>query len=163
MQPAQIQDVINDAQFLMLDKIQRHGISIRSSYPQDMEVTCNSTLMSLVVGNLLSNSLDAIANLEVRWLEVGAKVENGFIEIWVMDSGGGLAPAVVKGLKKNFYTTKDAGRGTGVGLTFSRQVMSNHKGEIFYDSTSENTRFILRWPLSSNLSQPESSTVRKTG
>ena len=54
-----------------------------------------------------------------------------------------------------FYTTKDVGKGTGLGLPISRSIAEAHGGHLSIDNDSPNTRFILRLPLNQSAQQTQ--------
>ena len=101
--------------------------------------------------NLLNNSYDAIQKLEERWIEIRTVANPGEIEIWVTDSGKGLSPEVVDKIFHPFFTTKEIGKGTGLGLSISRGIIQQHKGDLYYDSKSNNTSFVIRLPMAESL------------
>jgi signal transduction histidine kinase len=66
--------------------------------------------------------------------------------ITVMDNGAGIPLELQKNIFSPFYTNK--AEGTGLGLTFSRQVVEAHGGEISFDSApNQGTKFTIRLPL----------------
>jgi signal transduction histidine kinase len=145
-QKIQIQNIIDDALFLMTEKIRKQNVKMITQYKPETEICCNPALLALVIGNLLSNSLDAITEIKDPWIEVGFNETELNYEIWVKDCGPGLPAEFIERMRQPFFTTKPQGKGTGLGLSFSRKVMSDHNGAIEYDSTCSNTKFVLRFP-----------------
>ena len=67
----------------------------------------------------------------------------------VTDNGPGIPEEIQSRIFKPFFTTKDVGEGTGLGLQIvERIVCENHKGEITLDSKPGETRFRVRLPIS---------------
>jgi signal transduction histidine kinase len=62
------------------------------------------------------------------WLET--QITHDEIEIAVRDNGAGIAPDVLPQIFEPFVTTKDNGRGVGLGLAISRGIMERHNGRI---------------------------------
>lgn len=145
-QKIQLKNIFDDALFLMTEKIRKQNVAIKSNYNPDTEISCNPALLALVIGNLMSNSLDAIAEIKNPWIELGFRETANDYEISVTDCGPGLLPEFIERMRQPYFTTKPQGKGTGLGLSFSRKVMSDHMGSIDYDASCPNTKFVLRFP-----------------
>lgn len=150
-----LKNIFDDALFLMTEKIRNQNVCIKNNADEKIEIYCNPALLALVIGNLLSNSLDAITNIKEPWIELSYKEHQGNYEISITDCGPGLPAEFIERMRQPYFTTKPQGKGTGLGLSFSRKVMADHKGSIEYDSTFPNARFILKFPK--NNSQMEVS------
>lgn len=99
--------------------------------------------------NLLSNARDASHPLDE--IEVEAAQIERFIEIWVTDRGEGIKKEDQEKVLEPFFTTKDPGKGTGLGLAMVYSIVQEHGGSIeiespVYESTQSGTRFIIRIP-----------------
>ncbi len=70
--------------------------------------------------------------------------------ISVTDSGKGIPPEIVAKIALPFFTTKEPGKGMGLGLSLSTRIAADHKGALKYDASSTNTRFILELPIAQN-------------
>ncbi|MCB0369316.1 MAG: HAMP domain-containing histidine kinase, partial [Bdellovibrionales bacterium] len=67
--------------------------------------------------------------------------------IVVTDSGLGIDQKVQEKIFQPFFTTKSFGKGTGLGLGISKNLMQNQDGDLFYNQNSLNTSFIIQLPL----------------
>lgn len=99
-----------------------------------------------VLFNLIRNAGQAIG--EKGRISVNASEENGKVFIDVQDTGSGIPEDKVKMLFNPFFTTKDPGKGTGLGLFIVRQVVEKNGGRIYLKSTKvgEGTIFRLEFP-----------------
>lgn len=99
-----------------------------------------------VLINLLNNSYDEVSNIEGAWvkIEFWENSEKSFLS--VSDSGDGIPEALVDRLMEPFFTTKNSDKGTGIGLSISKGIIDKHHGKFYYDSGSENTRFVIELP-----------------
>jgi two-component system NtrC family sensor kinase len=51
-----------------------------------------------------------------------------------LDTGNGIPPETIKDIFKPFFTTKDVGKGTGLGLYISHEIIKRHRGDIYIKS-----------------------------
>ncbi|PYN81144.1 MAG: hypothetical protein DMD96_10960 [Candidatus Rokuibacteriota bacterium] len=87
-----------------------------------------------VILNLLTNAIDATPSggrVEVTTL---ARPAQGEVEIAIADSGHGIAATDRKHIFDPFFSTKEAGRGTGLGLFITAEIVREHKGRIEIES-----------------------------
>jgi len=125
-----------------------HGIDL-----QVAEVTLSQSLLgqfvplTQVLFNLLNNSYDAICDLDKKWISIAGQTTGNFFEIVVTDSGAGVPPAIKEKLFQPFFTTKPVGVGTGLGLSVAKGIMQSRGGDLLYDDSCPNTRFIMKIPL----------------
>lgn len=102
-----------------------------------------------VLFNLIRNAGQAIG--EKGRITINASEESGTVFIDVKDTGSGIPEDKVKLLFNPFFTTKDPGKGTGLGLFIVRQVVEKNNGRIYLKETrvGEGTTFRLEFPSSS--------------
>jgi two-component system NtrC family sensor kinase len=98
--------------------------------------------------NLLINAIDAIdqgpGKISIKTLNVGKNA-------WVLvtDNGVGIPPDEISRIFEPFYTTKEPGRGTGLGLSVCHQILTRHGGQILVSSQlDQGTTFTVVLPLS---------------
>ncbi len=132
---------------LCSERFKKNGIKIEVSISKDPIIYCRKIELSQVLLNLLFNSFDALDGQREKWVKITAQENNHSVEISVIDSGKGLSPEVAEKVFTPFFTTKKVGLGTGIGLSISQRIVLNHGGEIYYDPSSPNTRFVVRLPF----------------
>ncbi|HXH31378.1 MAG TPA: ATP-binding protein [Bacteriovoracaceae bacterium] len=115
----------------------------------DVMLECHSTQISQVFLNLINNALDAVCALEHRWVcvEVNISCSGQAVEFSVSDSGAGIPENIARHLLKPFFTTKEKGKGTGIGLSICKSIIESHQGKFFYQSESKHTKFGIELPL----------------
>jgi signal transduction histidine kinase len=95
--------------------------------------------------NLIDNAVDAMDGQGT--LRVTTRAEEDAIVIEVADTGPGLDPQVASRAFDAFYTTKDVGQGTGLGLDTARRiVVERHEGTIELVREGEETVARVRLP-----------------
>ncbi len=96
--------------------------------------------------NLIDNALDAMDGQGT--LRVGTRADGDDITVEIGDTGPGMPAEVAAHAFEPFYTTKDVGRGTGLGLDIARRiVVERHGGEITIDSRPGQTVLRVRLPV----------------
>lgn len=130
---------------------------------------CSPSELQQVLINLLRNAAQAMTTEEYGpppdpQIVIVLKQEAQELVIEVADNGPGMSEEVLKHIFEPFYTTKDIGRGTGLGLSVSYFIIKeHHQGTIEAESSpGEGTRFTIRLPCSQttqnrNIRQMETS------
>lgn len=136
--------VVEVLESLGLNKTDKN-FSLSVSIPEELNLRVVPILISQIISNLVSNSLEAILSEERSWIEIRAFFEDGFVYLEVIDSGKGIKSSVVPFLMKPFVTTKVTG--TGLGLSISKRLAQRHGGDLSYISDRKNTTFRLKLPI----------------
>ena len=126
------------------------GISFETGIEEEtneINIKCREVQVSQIVVNLLNNSVEAIRKDQSPWIRLDVLRDGDFLKISVEDSGNGISKEIENKIFEPFYTTKDIGVGTGLGLSISAKMARENGGELYLDSKSTNTRFILKLPI----------------
>jgi two-component system NtrC family sensor kinase len=110
-------------------------------------VQCDEDSLHQVLLNLLINARDALAlRASPRHLQIElGEAETDWVTLCVTDNGGTIPDEVRQRLFEPFYSTKGAGKGTGLGLAVSRQIIESAGGAIRLDvNYLAGARFIIR-------------------
>jgi signal transduction histidine kinase len=126
------------------------NIEVIREYDPDMpRIMARGSELNQVWTNLIDNAIDAMNGTGT--LRLITRCENNFAMVEVRDSGSGIPPDVLPHLFEPFYTTKEVGKGTGMGLDISYRIIQNHNASIDVQSKPGETRFIVRIPLNGKL------------
>ena len=98
-----------------------------------------------VLLNLMLNAADAIPGKGGR-VAIEAEADDAVVRIAIEDNGGGIAPSVRERLFEPFVTTKEPGKGTGLGLAVCRGLVEAAGGRIELAEGSAGARFVLELP-----------------
>ena len=136
-----------DSTLVMLGHQLKRGVTVVKEYdPQVPHIQAYAGELNQVWTNLISNAIDAMEGSGV--LRVGVRLDGEFVVVEIGDTGPGMAPEVAERAFEAFYTTKDVGQGTGLGLDIARRiVVERHGGEITIASAPGNTVLAVRLPL----------------
>ena len=111
--------------------------------------------LSQVVLNLISNATDAVCDQEKPWIQIRMDEEEDFLVLSVTDSGDGIPKHIADSMMNPYFTTKESGKGTGIGLAISLDIIKAHNGTLHYDDSFKHTRFEIRIPVK----QPDSKAM----
>lgn len=111
-------------------------------------IECRSVQISQVLLNLLNNAFDAVVELPERWVRLVARDLGEELLLSVVDSGPGVPREWRDRIFLPFVTTKEVGKGMGLGLSVSKGIVEAHSGALLLDPESDRTCFVVRLPRS---------------
>ncbi len=106
-----------------------------------LKIHADEQMITQVMLNLVKNAVQALEGADSAEIELSALTEKNRIVLKVTDNGEGIPPEISDEIFMPFFTTRQ--KGTGVGLSYSRQVMAMNGGRIEFDSTPGRTQFRL--------------------
>lgn len=109
-------------------------------------IECRSVEISQVFLNLINNAFDAVQSLNEKWIKIELKAQGNFLILDFIDSGSGISLEVQEKMMNPFFTTKEIGKGTGLGLTISKGVIEKYHGQLVIDNKSAHTKFTIILP-----------------
>ena len=145
-QPTQVTEGI-DSTLVMLGHKVPDGVEVVRAYAADVpSVDAFPGELNQVWTNLVDNALDAMGDSGV--LRVATRRDGDQVVVEVCDTGPGLSRDVAERAFEAFFTTKEVGQGTGLGLDIARRiVVERHGGEIVIHPEPGNTVFEVRIPI----------------
>lgn len=141
---AKVKEVLADIQLLVQQEIKTNNIDyIVSIEPESIEFHADTKLIEQVLINLIKNAIHALENCKAPMIHVKAYYnKRGRVTIQVIDNGQGILKDVLDKIFIPFFTTKP--KGSGIGLSLSKQIMRLHAGSITANSEVEKgTTFTL--------------------
>jgi two-component system C4-dicarboxylate transport sensor histidine kinase DctB len=140
---------INAALFLVERRVEQERVNYQMMVrDQDVHALCDSNRLEQVLVNLFNNALDAMADSETRALTVNVLRANGRAQIVVTDTGPGVPEEIRAHLFEPFFTTKPQGKGLGLGLAISEQIVREFGGELRAEAPEAGgARFVIVLPL----------------
>jgi signal transduction histidine kinase len=142
-----LQQVINESLELVNGRCLQGKIELEvDDVPPEIILNCRPTQICQVVVNLCNNAIDAIAECDVRWIRLKIDASDDSVVLRVVDSGPGVPENVAGKIFGAFFTTKQAHKGTGLGLNIAAGIVKEHKGELYLERGAEQTTFMVRLP-----------------
>jgi two-component system, NtrC family, sensor kinase len=170
MKPVNIHEGIDSTLMIL-----QHRIKAKSDYPEIQVikeygevplVECYAGQLNQVFMNLLSNAIDALEEEMRKERSVGSAtndrlspkigiyttiVDGDQVQICITDNGSGIPEVVQQRIFDPFFTTKPVGKGTGMGLSISHQIVTEkHHGLLQCTSQPGRTEFKIQLPIQHN-------------
>jgi len=149
LQPANLNQVVDRSLRLVQHQLDLAGIQVQSQLDPDLPpVICDAAQVEQVILALVMNALDAMPQGGNLWIVTSFSHEPDHVRIVVRDDGSGIPPEILPRIFEPFLTTKETGRGVGLGLAISHSILERHNGSIAVESEAgHGTTFtvILPW------------------
>jgi signal transduction histidine kinase len=148
--PVQRVDVrIGLQQTLVILRHRLKEIDVETDFADDLpEIEAHGSELNQVWTNIVDNATDAMDGRGSLRITAEPEPEPGGVgvRVTICDSGPGMHDVVRQRIFEPFYTTKEPGRGTGLGLHISHNVVAQHGGRIEVESEPGRTCFIVTLP-----------------
>jgi signal transduction histidine kinase len=120
---------------IMLIKPQLNSeIAIQANYGELQQTKVYPGKLSQVFVNILGNAIDAIHSMgksaKKHAISITTNEIEGIIHIEFSDTGNGIPPELISKIFDPFYTTKEVGKGTGLGMSIATSIIEEHDGKI---------------------------------
>jgi len=141
-----LNDLVEKGLAFLEPRCLKEGIRLKREIDRDLpEIVGDASQLHQVLVNLVVNAIQAMP--EGGTLTVRTSDRNGEVVLAVEDTGIGMSDEVLKQIFVPFFTTKQAGHGTGLGLAVVHGIVTAHGGTIEVESkVGEGTRFEVRLP-----------------
>ena len=93
-----------------------------------IELNIDYQLIEQVLINILKNALEVVENKENAKVKLETSVQGELVTVSISDNGAGITPEATEKIFMPFFSTKN--RGSGIGLSLSKQIMQLHGGDI---------------------------------
>lgn len=162
MKPVNVHEGIDSTLLILSNRVKlkpdRPGVEIVKEYGELPSVECYASQLNQVFMNLLANALDTLEEAEKcksseEWTpQIRIKTETtdrDRVRVSIADNGMGIPEETGDRIFDHFFTTKPVGKGTGIGLSISHQIIAHkHGGQMHHVSQpNEGTEFIVEIPL----------------
>jgi signal transduction histidine kinase len=143
--------VVNEGLYFLESRCAKEGIrlvrQLASSLP---EVTADPSQMTQVLVNTTVNAIQAMPTGGT--LTVKTQATENFVLLTIVDTGVGMDKNVMRQIFQPFFTTKDVGMGTGLGLSVVYGIITSHGGAIEVDSKlGQGTKITIKLPYEESI------------
>lgn len=144
-----IKNIVEDVTGIIMERYRINGIDFEVRYlgnSENSSLTCQHIQIAQIIVNLLNNAFDAVKNRDEKWIHLEVDDSSDQVTFSVTDSGPGIPKELQVKVFEPLFTTKEIGKGTGIGLSISLEIAKKHKGSLILDKNSKTTRFVLYLP-----------------
>jgi len=140
-----INTVVQNVQILMKDELIAQNLHLNLDIDEDITTFGNKNEFKHLFINLINNSIDAFNEHDIQTREVYIRCyeEQNIIYIEVEDNAGGVPKNIINHIFKPNVTTKAEGKGTGIGLYMSSQIVTKNNGSIKVSNTKHGALFTI--------------------
>ncbi len=150
LQEIDIHEGIEDTLTMMAYKLRDKHITVAREFSRTIpRLTAYGSELNQVWTNIIDNAIDAMSAANDRGtLTIRTWADDEDIWVELADDGPGIPEEIQSRIFEPFYTTKEVGKGTGLGLDIvHRVIVTRHRGEIKLISKPGSTRFQIRLPV----------------
>ena len=140
-----VSECVDSVQILMKDELLKNTIEVTVNTQDDFKIHGLINEFKHLFLNLISNSIDAFneKNIQKRTITINTYLNNEHKIIEFKDNANGIPAHVIKTIFKPNVTTKAEGKGTGIGLYMSSQIVQKHNGIIDVKNVENGALFTI--------------------
>jgi signal transduction histidine kinase len=136
-----LMEAVIDVLKLIDKQIKNHNISIDINGSGKTILGYKNELKQVIL-NIITNAKDALIEKNIKDAKISIFVHDNTIVI--EDNAGGIPKEIGDRIFEPYFTTKEEGKGTGIGLYISKVIIEEHfKGKIYFENTQNGVKFII--------------------
>lgn len=130
LKPVNVTDVLQDTAELLAPQLRASGAALTFPKDRDWWVTGGKLRLQQVIVNIVNNALEAMQDQDHPLIDIDVSARDDTVCIAIRDHGPGFSQGVMDQVFDAFYTTKEAGRGMGLGMSISHNIISDFGGSL---------------------------------
>ena len=145
-----LNEALTGALSLIYARAKTLNVEIRREMSPDLpRIPANRNKLQQVLINLANNSIDAMPGGGTLTIATALSAGRpGHVEVRVRDTGHGVPKEIRTRIMEPFFTTKEAGKGTGLGLALVYEIIKKHNGSLELESEEgKGTEFVILLPV----------------
>lgn len=146
------QTIIDNTLELCSEKFALNSINLVVKNCPSANLVINTAEITQVLHSLLNNAYEAVNNANNPEVRIELEVKKNFLNVKIIDNGAGIPDEVRNKIFIPFYTSKEIGKGPGLGLSIARGIIEQHGGTIYLEDKNvahQWTTFVFTLPLAS--------------
>ncbi len=144
---ASLSEILSDTLSLCGERLKSHHVALEMPIlPPSLQIECRPIQLSQVLLNLLNNAFDAVEKVPEKRISVEVEELPNSIRIKISNSGPPIPTPLRERIMQPFFSTKEPGKGSGLGLSISKGIVETHQGRLDLASDPDQTTFIVTLP-----------------
>lgn len=129
-------------------KLKKANINVNDEYDDTTpQIRAMPGELNQVWTNIIDNAIDAMTVNGKGQLTITSKHDSKFVKVFIKDDGPGIPEAIKDKIFVPFFTTKEMGKGSGLGLDVVSRIMMQHNGAVKVQSAPGATEFEICFPI----------------
>jgi signal transduction histidine kinase len=147
-QMVDIHSGIRNTLIMLTHKLRKGNINIIEHYDDSIpKIRAFPGELNQVWTNLIDNAIDAMEVNSKGNLEITSRHDTRFVKVYIKDDGPGIPKEIQENIFAPFFTTKEMGKGSGLGLDVVSRIMLQHNGSVKVKSEPGATEFEICLPI----------------
>ncbi len=130
----------------------KNKVEVHRNFGDVPSIYCSPSQINQIFLNLITNAADAIE--DSGEIAVTTWVEDDTVKIKISDTGAGIPEELLEKIRDPFFTTKEVGKGTGLGMSIVDRIIDSHNGTLDIESeVGKGTAMTVTLPVGSETEQ----------
>lgn len=152
--PVSLDAALDETLALLAGRIERARVEIVRRGQSGLGVTGGQTRLQHVLMNIIGNAIDACAEDETPRITIETAGGDGTVTVRISDTGPGLPPEVAGQVFDPFFTTKPQGKGLGLGLSISYNIVRDFGGTLTAGTGEQGAVFTVTLQAAAAVAEP---------
>ena len=155
VQVQELAPLIKQSVQLFQDKLRENRVTIQiENLESGVFVKVNALKLDLVITNIVQNAIDAMVDTTNPIITIDMKSQENRAVISITDNGCGINSRIMGQLFDPYFTTKEIGKGLGLGLSICHEIVREYNGSIQVENTEVGACFVIEIPLGKDINHP---------
>lgn len=131
--PTDVKSLVQNTTALLKNDFLKSNVALEVIHAEtSIELNIDYQLIEQVLINILKNALEVVENKENAKVKLEISMHGELVTVSISDNGAGITPEATEKIFMPFFSTKN--RGSGIGLSLSKQIMQLHGGDILLET-----------------------------
>jgi len=138
-----VKEMVDKVLLLVKDEFLKNQITVKINEIKNFKINGVENEFKHLILNIINNAKDAFNdnNIKKRLIEINIISDDKENKIEIIDNAGGIPEHIIDNIFDANFTTKEEGKGTGIGLYMSKQIAQKHNGDLIVQNVENGAKF----------------------